>query len=96
MATFMTRVELHGAKETDYETLHTAMEAEGFSRTIIASDKKVYHLPTAEYYRVAQLTLQQALDSAKRAADKTKKTYAVVVTESNGATWTGLAEVKKA
>jgi hypothetical protein len=94
MAAFMTRVELHSAKESDYETLHTAMEAEGFSRTITGSDKVVYHLPTAEYYRVAQLTRQQVLDSAKLAADKTKKTYAVVVTESNGVTWTGLAKVK--
>ena len=35
MARFTTRVELHNAKlETDYETLHKAMEKEGFTRII--------------------------------------------------------------
>ncbi len=34
MAAFTTRVELHSAGYEDYETLHAAMEAEGFSRTI--------------------------------------------------------------
>ena len=32
MPSFTTRVELHGATERDYETLHAAMQAEGFSR----------------------------------------------------------------
>jgi len=88
----MTRVELHDANEKDYETLHAAMEAEGFSRTIMSTENVVYHLPTAEYYRTAQLTRSQVLDSAKCAAGKTKKTYAVVVTESNGVAWRGLAK----
>jgi len=93
MATFMTRVELHAADEDDYEALHAAMEQEGFDRTITSGDGVTYHLPTAEYYRSAQLTQQQVLDSAKRAAATTGKSYAVVVTESNGVTWTGLTKV---
>ena len=93
MATFMTRVELHNASYSDYESLHTAMETEGFERTITSSDGVVYNLPTAEYYRSANFSKQQILDSAKRAAAATKKTFAVVVTESNGVMWSGLSQV---
>ena len=93
MATYMTRVELHAADEDDYETLHDAMEKEGFSRTITSDDGVTYHLPTAEYYRSTTLTRSQVLDSAKGAAAKTGKSYAAVVTESNGVTWNGLNKV---
>ncbi len=56
MAAFTTRVELHSAGYEDYETLHAAMEAEGFSRTITSGDNITYHLPTAEYNRSGNLT----------------------------------------
>lgn len=68
------------------------MEAEGFERTITSHDGTQYHLPTAEYYLSGQYTQQQVLESAKRAASKTRKSYAAVVTESNGVTWTGLSK----
>lgn len=90
----MTRIELHDADYDDYETLHAAMEKEGFDRTITSDDNVTYHLPTAEYYRSAQLTRAQVLESAKRAAGTTRKSFAAVVTESNGVTWSGLAKVK--
>lgn len=86
----MTRVELHNASENDYELLHSAMEAQGFKRTITSDEGVTYHLPTAEYYRIVNLDRSQVLDSAKKAAAKTGKEYAAVVTESNGVTWTGL------
>ena len=70
------------------------MEAEGFQRTITSEDGKTYSLPTAEYYRSTHLSRSQVLDSAKRAADKTKKHYGALVTESSGVTWVGLNEVK--
>jgi hypothetical protein len=47
MATFTTRVLLHNSD--DYETLHEEMEDEEFTRTIMNSDEKEYHLPEAEY-----------------------------------------------
>ena len=94
MPNFMTRVELHNATYQDYENLHSAMETEGFERTITSDQGTTYHLPTAEYYRSTTLTRSQVLDSAKRAADKTKKHYAAVVTESNGVTWHGLEPVR--
>jgi hypothetical protein len=92
MAKFTTRVELHDADYDDYETLHAAMKAEGFTRTI-SNGNQEYYLPTAEYNREAALDKSQVLASAKRAAANTHKKYAVLVTESNGRTWDGLAEV---
>lgn len=56
MARFTTRVELHYADDDDYETLHAAMEDEGFYRTITSDDGIAYHLPTAEYNRDGNLT----------------------------------------
>ena len=96
MASFTTRVELHSATYSDYETLHKAMETEGFSRQIKADSGTWYHLPTAEYDRSGVLTRAQVLESAKRAASKTNKAFAVLVTESNGRTWEGLQQIKAA
>jgi hypothetical protein len=93
MPNFTTRVELHNADADDYEILHSAMETEGFSRTITASDGITYHLPTAEYNRSSLLTRDQVLASAERAATKAQKGYEVLVTESAGRKWVGLQKV---
>jgi translation initiation factor 2B subunit (eIF-2B alpha/beta/delta family) len=93
MSKFITRVELHDAGHEDYAVLHASMKAEGFERTIRASDGTTYHLPTAEYYREDTVTRSQALDAAKRAAAKTKKRFSVIVTEAIASTWDGLAVV---
>jgi hypothetical protein len=88
MASFTVRVELHNATEGDYEELHTAMENEGFIRTIQGSDGKVYRLPTAEYNRILDgLTRNTVLQDAKSAASSTGRRYWVLVTESKGRTW---------
>jgi hypothetical protein len=93
MARFMTRVELHAADDDDYQTLHSAMETEGFRRTITSDDGVIYHLPTAEYYCETTLTRPDVLAAAKRAATKTRKNFGAIVTESNGITWSGLDKV---
>jgi hypothetical protein len=94
MATFMTRVELHAADDDDYQTLHDAMEAEGFVRTITSEDGIKYHLPDAEYHRDANLTRGQVCDSAKRAASKTGKKFGVIVTQADEPIiWYNLLEV---
>jgi hypothetical protein len=87
MSKFTVRVELHQAREDDYEVLHAAMENEGFSRFITATDGASYHLPTAEYNRESNITRKAVLESAKRAANCTGKTYEVLVTESDGRSW---------
>jgi hypothetical protein len=93
MARFTIRVELHAASYSDYETLHAAMERRGFSRHITSDDGKTYQLPTAEYDKRGEFTLQQVLDSAKAAATETGKTYAILVTLAESRTWVGLQDV---
>lgn len=95
MASFTVRVELHYATEADYQTLHSAMERAGFSRFITSDDGATYHLPLAEYNREGNLARSQVLASAKTAADTTRKTYAVLVSETVGRTWVGLTVKSK-
>jgi len=93
MAKFTTRVELHAADDDDYDDLHGYMAEEGFSRTIDASDGKTYRLPPAEYDREDDVSRSTVLADAKRAAKKTGRDYAILVTESDGRTWHGLEEI---
>jgi hypothetical protein len=93
MPRFITRVELHYADKDDYETLHPAMEGEGFSQTIRSDEGVVYHLPTAEYDRQGgNLTRNDVLESAKKAASTTGCKFGAIVTEFSGCTWSGLAK----
>ena len=93
MAQFMVRVELHEADEDDYETLHEAMEGEGFARQISSDDGVVYRLPTAEYYREGNLSKQEVLDKAKNAVSKTRKKAEILVTKARGFKWSGLKKI---
>ena len=95
MARFITRVELHGAVDADYTTLHAAMNDEGFGRTIKSGDGTVYQLPTATYYLDSEKERNSVLEAAKRAATKTNKKFGVIVTESQVSTWYGLAIVSQ-
>ena len=93
MTNFITRVELHGADEDDYEALHEEMRAEGFVRWIQDQDGNKLRLPTAEYNLPgATFTRKQVLQRAQRAANSVKPNPApwVLVTESAGRTWSGL------
>ena len=95
MSSFTVRVELrdHPAGD-DYDTLHKAMEAEGFSRTIDNGNGVIYRLPTAEYNFIGDLSNSEVIDKAKRAADQTGKAYCVLVTESKGRRWVNLELVQ--
>ncbi len=96
MTQFTTRVELHNTPNgADYEKLHSAMEKEGFTRTIISDDGITYHLPTAEYNKEGDYTKEQVLNSAKRAANTTGKTSSILVSQSNARIWYDLDVVKK-
>lgn len=94
MSSFTVRVELHDATWNDYDVLHAAMESEGFRRTVRSDDGITYHLPTAEYDLSAYKDRSEVLDKAKAAATRTRKGFGVLVTESNGRTWIGLAPVR--
>lgn len=94
MASFTTRVEVHGGDSNDYESLHAAMEAEGFSRTITSNDGITYRLPTAEYNRSGEITRDRVLESAKRASERIQKKCSILVTESDGRTWSNLTKIE--
>jgi hypothetical protein len=93
MATFMARVELHGANYQDYVNLHAYMARQGFTTTICADTGVVYQLPPAEYNLIANCTRSDALERAKVAAGQTQRSFGVIVAEYSGATWNGLAAV---
>lgn len=90
MASFITRVELHGASQSDYETLHAEMAREGFARTITSDQGITYHLPTAQYEFVGNTTRSAVLEKAKAAASRTRKAFGAIVTEAAGSTWHNL------
>lgn len=93
MGRFITRVELHAGKAEDYEKLHEAMEAKGFSRQITGSSGRTYWLPTAQYFlESSTLALSDVLQKAKLAAQSVGKRFAILVTHSTSK-WTGLEEV---
>jgi hypothetical protein len=90
MPDFTVRVELHDGTWADYETLHSAMAAKGFSRTI-AYQRVTYQLPTAEYIIRANITANEVMQSAKAAAATTRRRSAVFVTTATAWNWDGLA-----
>jgi len=91
---FTTRVVLHGADEDDYEILHESMQSEGFTRTITGEHGIEYHLPEAEYNKTGNFKPEDVRTSAKKAANKTGRKSAILVTASTGSYWTGLDKVK--
>lgn len=91
MTNFTVRIELHGADDDDYASLHEAMEEKGFFRWIEGSGSK-YRLPTAEYNIASTMDRTEVRDLAKTiaAAVKRSPTPWVLVTESAGRAWCGL------
>jgi hypothetical protein len=90
MADFTVRVELHGGEWEDYDVLRVEMEAEGFSAAVQGSGGMAYELPAGEYAVWGDVTRQQVLSRARRAADRSGFSYAILVTESAGRAWYGL------
>ncbi len=95
MAQFTVRIELHDAQWADYDTLHAAMERQGFSRLITADDGRRYQLPLAEYDSTANLTSSRVLEIAQTAANSTGKRNSVLVTEAKSRAWSGLPIARK-
>ncbi len=91
---FTTRIELHGASDEDYDRLHEAMEADGFSRTIESSDGALYELPPAEYnFSHPTMTAGDVRDKAYAIAKTVKRAPAVLVT-SGARSWQGLKKAR--
>ncbi len=94
MPSFVTRVELHSGTPADYQSLNTAMESAGFSRAVLSDDGSAVYLPTGQYIGNGELTARDVSQIAQSAALKTKKGFAVFVSDLNTAAWFGLEAVQ--
>lgn len=90
MATFTVRVVLHDADSSEYQNLYEAMDNENFSDTISSDDGIKYDMPDGEYTISGSYTKNEILDKAKRAIKTTNVKGSVLVTQSNGRTWSNL------
>jgi hypothetical protein len=94
MAHFTTRIELYNANLGDYIRLHKEMEMEKFSRIVVGDKGIKCKLPTGEYDKAGNFTIDDVLECAKRASVKVGKRYSVLVTEANSRIWFQLEAVK--
>ena len=95
MNTYLVRIELFGSVLSDYPPLHQEMRKVGFSTTIKADNGIEYQLPSAEYVISTALSFDQVLEMAKRCANNTHRTSAVLVVKSLGWTSNGMVPVRK-
>ena len=95
MAKYLVRVELHRAGPDDYESLHSAMESAGFSRTIRGNDGVECYLPTAEYFCEGKYSATGVRDAAQKAAASVWSSFSVIVAEGSVLAWVGLAAVRQ-
>jgi hypothetical protein len=97
MASFTTRIELTNLPDGDsreiYEALHGEMAEYNFSKEIVSDDGKRYELPDAEYNISGSYNRSEVLNMAKEAISNIGRTGRVLVTESNGRTWSGLKSI---
>ncbi len=90
---FLARIEFHGdAASTVYERLNELMAPVGFSRTVTSSEPATYYLPTAEYFIETELNRDEVIAMAIRIANRLKRKYSIIVSESKGITWGGLTK----
>ena len=94
MTGYTVRIELHAATYDDYETLHTAMQSAGFSRTIKSDNGTIYQLPTAEYSVSSDGDVNAVLKAASNAAARTGKNYGALVTAAGPRAWIGLTQLR--
>jgi hypothetical protein len=91
MPNYVTRVELRGSPTGEhYQSLHNAMEAKGFSRTIKSDDGTAYHMPHAMYYVVSSLTASEVSEHANAAATSVWTSCRVFSCEAPNSAWIGL------
>lgn len=95
MADFTTRIELHGATDNDYATLHRRMEEKGFTRWLSGTDAYGnagrWAMPTAEYDLVSStLDCAGVRQRAKEIAEGVKSGGWVLVTQVATRSWSTL------
>jgi hypothetical protein len=94
MANCVIRVELHNARSSEvYDRLHQKLSAHGIVNTIVANDGKRYRLPPAEYYYTGGASRDAVLQTSQQCAAAIDNSYAVLVSDTNSVTWSGLQQV---
>ena len=79
MTDFLTRVELHGATDADYQMLDQAMIEANFSKTIQSSRGLIYNMPSATYFsRAFNMTAAEVRNLAIAAARRTNLRYDII------------------
>lgn len=92
MATFTVRIVLHDVNSSEYNILYQAMSDEGFSDIISSDDGIDYNMPDGEYTISGNYTKSDILEKAKRAIKLTGVKGSVLVTNSNGRSWSNLSK----
>ena len=96
MPSFIARIELHSGTAADYETLNDAMGALGFGRGVRSDDGTAVCLPTGQYVGNGEVSAAEVSQIAQGAALKTKKGFAIFVSDVTTAAWFGLDPVATA
>jgi hypothetical protein len=95
MANYMLIVELHNASTENYKKLHSALADINIYRVIKNIETgKFYVLPRACYQYIGDISNIEVIRRSVENAIKTvTDNYELVVTQSLGAAWAGLAEI---
>lgn len=92
MSEFTVRVELHDATWENYLDLHKKMASKGFTTTVTDMNGGVAKMPMAEYNISSNSTMVQIRDLANLIAKSVVSKCAILVTQSAGRCWIGLAK----
>lgn len=77
---FMVRTEMHQASEEMYQSLHSRMAAQSFSRLLTHSvTGQKYQMPTGTYWTEAYATSAEAMEAAVRAASVVDPNVSITV-----------------
>lgn len=87
---FIVRIQLTKAKAEQYDPLHEALLARGFTHTIVADTGVVYRLPDATYRYEPKATNAQVLVLAQAALVEAMVKGRVLVVDARNTRWSGL------
>ena len=93
MPAYIARIELHSGTPEDYQTLNEAMESLGFGRGVRSDDGTAVQLPTGQFVGNGEISAAEVSQIAQGAALKTKKGFAIFVSDVTTAAWFGLVPV---
>lgn len=86
MAKFTTTIELYGASEQDYNTLHSELQKRSFVAAKGNSAKEKPASPRKdEFNREGNISIEDVTDAVLRAAGKTGKKYSFTIIKNKSA-----------